>query len=130
LNIKHSRFYPAIIWFIGTTILLILPGNDLPHEGIFNIPNEDKFIHVMLFFGLAFLFCRPFKSSSLSRLEKRSWFISIAFYALAFGIVMEFIQKYFVPYRTYDVWDIFFDGTGALAAYICSIKLFLASEKN
>ena len=80
-----------------------------------------------MFFLLTYLFSRPFKSSPLSSAKKRSWFFSIALYSLVYGIAMEFVQKYLIPNRSYDVWDIVVDGIGCLAGYFYSV-MFLLKE--
>jgi len=50
--------------------------------------------------------------------------MSIALYGLAYGIIMEFVQKYLVPFRGDDVWDMAVDGLGAFVAFLWSIKYF------
>ncbi|HEX8333721.1 MAG TPA: VanZ family protein [Segetibacter sp.] len=123
------KFLPGIAWFITTVILLTLPANKFPEDNIFQIPQQDKIIHVIFFFLLVYLFARPLKSSGFNSFQKKSWFIRIAFYGLAYGIIIEFIQKYFVPNRDYDAWDILADGVGCLAAYLYSIRFFMATKK-
>ena len=39
-----------------------------------------------------------------------------------YGIAMEFVQKYFVPFRSFDLGDIIADGVGCLAGFFYSIK--------
>jgi len=103
--------------------LLVIPGSEFPKQKIF--PHFDKVVHVVIFFVLCYLFCRPFKNTTLTISEKKSWFISIALYAFAYGIIMEFVQKYFVPFRGYDEWDMAADGLGSLCAFLWSKKYFL-----
>jgi hypothetical protein len=119
------KFIPAIIWFITTVILFTLPGNKFPEETIFRIPHQDKIIHLVFFTLLVYLFSHPFKKSACSTTLNKRWFIEIALYALAYGIAIEFIQEYFVPNRSFDVWDIVADAVGCLAGYLYSIKFFL-----
>ena len=128
LKIGVIKFFPAIAWFITTVVLLTLPGNQFPEDNIFQIPQQDKILHVVFFFLLVFLFARPFKRSDFNTFQRKSWFIRIAFYGLAYGIIIEFIQKYFVPNRDYDGWDIVADGVGCLTAYFYSITFFIAPK--
>jgi VanZ family protein len=120
LKLKISSFYVAILYFILTLVLLTVPGTALPAQD----DNSDKIVHLGMFFGLCYLFCRPFKTSSLSVAEKRSWFFSIALYGCAYGIIMEFVQKYFIPFRSYDAWDVVFDGIGCLLGFLWSSRFF------
>ena len=77
-----------------------------------------------MFLILTGLFSLPFKNTSLSIPEKRNKFILIGFLALAYGIAIEFVQKYFIPNRSFDVWDILADGLGCIAAIVISNKYF------
>ena len=38
---------------------------------------------------------------------------------------MEFIQKYFIPNRSFDVGDIIADGVGSAIGLLISLKLFI-----
>jgi VanZ family protein len=117
-------FIPAILWFAISTILLVIPGNDLPKTPLINIPYFDKHVHFIMFFLLTTLFSLPFRYSTSSREYVKSWFISIMLYAIAFGIAMEFVQKYIVPNRSFDVVDILFDTLGSSVGAIFSWNLY------
>jgi VanZ family protein len=120
---KFTSFIPAIIWFIISTILLALPGNDLPQSSFFDFPYFDKIVHFTMFFLLTVFFSYPFAILLHDKPAIKSWFISIALYALAYGIVMEFVQKYFVPGRAFEVADIMFDGFGSSAGMLSMMLL-------
>ncbi len=122
---KFILFIPAIFWFIISTILLALPGEDLPNNSFFNFPYFDKIVHLIMFFLITILFCYPFKFSNLDGASAKFWSISIALYALVFGIVMEFVQKYFVPGRSFDLSDILFDGLGSCAGMMLMTHLLV-----
>ena len=50
---------------------------------------------------------------------RKSAFVQVAVYSLFYGIAMEFVQKYFVPNRSFDVADMLADGIGCvLGLYI------------
>jgi VanZ family protein len=108
----------------------MLPANNFPEENIFHIPHQDKILHVIFFFLLVYLFSFPFKNSPFVPSKRKSWFLSIALYGVAYGIVVEFLQKYFVPNRGYDVWDIFADAGGCLFGYLYSRKFFLGNSSK
>lgn len=112
---RFVAFIPAILWFILIYVLLTLPGNDLPQVGLFEeIPYFDKYIHTGLFAMLVILFCFPFRKN-LS--YKSGWYFFIAILALAYGIAMEYVQKYWVVGRSFDIYDIMADGTGSFLGY-------------
>lgn len=128
LKVKPLLFAPAIIWFLITIVLFTLPPSRLPDDEIFKIPQQDKIIHFIIFLSLVYLFSWPLTKSTLTTLQKRSWYITIALYALVYGIAIEFIQKYFVPNRSYDGWDILADAVGCLAGCIFVTRRFGAKK--
>ena len=44
---------------------------------------------------------------------------------LCYGIMIEYIQRYFIPNRSFDVGDIIADGVGSLAGVIFSFKRYI-----
>jgi VanZ family protein len=121
---KFTLFIPGIIWFIISTILLALPGNDLPQTSFFNFPYFDKIVHFFMFFLLTFFFSLPFTLPQ-HRQAIKQWLVSIAIYVLAYGVLMEFVQKYWVQGRSFDLTDIFFDGMGSLAGMLVIIQFYV-----
>jgi VanZ family protein len=122
---KFVLFAPGIIWFIISTILLVIPGNDIPRGGFFNLTYFDKMVHFIMFFLLTFFFSFPFTTSAQPRQAIKHWFQSIAVYVLAYGIMMEFIQKYWVQGRSFDFSDIIYDALGSLGGMVASLQFFL-----
>ncbi|MDE3124626.1 MAG: VanZ family protein [Bacteroidota bacterium] len=116
---KNSLFLlAAIVWFLVTTLLLCLPGNDLPDIGWIEIWHVDKLIHISLFFGLVF-----FWANSIANEKKRlEWMLWIVLTSVAYGIIMEFVQKYFIPHRSFDIDDMLADAVGSVVAWIWQKK--------
>ena len=110
-------FLPAFAWFIVSFILLVLPGNDLPHNDFFDIPYFDKWVHTGMFFLLSALFSFPFTTSRYDAQTVRGWFVTVATSVVVYGIAMEFVQKYFTVGRSFDVIDIIFDTIGSLLGW-------------
>lgn len=128
-GIGVKKFIPGIAWFFFVTFLLCLPGSDLPTvEDWFNKIYFDKWVHVGLFTILAFLFMLPFLRSALSLKEKWHWLIRIAIAASLWGLTSEFIQKYYVPGRSFDLFDWAADSFGALIALLFSKFRFLKQK--
>ncbi|WP_165958201.1 VanZ family protein [Segetibacter sp. 3557_3] len=119
-NLTDS-FVPAICWLILSSILFFIPGDQLPREEIFALPNFDKLVHSFLFFILCYLFFRPVRHLENIATRKALYFkISLA--AVFYGLVVEVIQKYFVVNRSFDLWDIIFDTLGCACAYLWARK--------
>ncbi len=120
---KKVSFTIPIIFFIITFVLLVLPGNEFPKSGFFSIKGLDKIVHTGMFFILNWLFYRPFKASGKSNGQKQKWFLIIAILTIIYGALMEVVQFYFVPFRSFELADILVDALGTFLAY------FVAREK-
>ena len=116
-------FFP-IAWTLIILILLMMPGNMLPDESHFKIPNFDKFVHISLFGGFVFLWCLYINTKNFSVLKNLKIFFVFFVIGIALGISMEFVQKYFIPFRDFSLGDIIADMIGASIAYgICNNML-------
>jgi VanZ family protein len=104
LKTKTIYFFCAICWFIITTVLLCIPGNNLPKIGWLHILQFDKFVHIFIFGILSFLFCKA---------ANKKWFLLIALFCSIYGMAMEFVQENWIPNRSFDVWDIVADSIGS-----------------
>jgi VanZ family protein len=126
LKTQNRFILPAMGWFILTTVLLVLPLPVVPEEKWFlNIPLFDKWVHIGLFAMLTVLLCWGLYKRKKSAEILRSHFITIGITCLVYGIVMEFIQKYFVPNRSFDGGDIIADGVGAALGCLFSIRRYI-----
>ncbi len=118
LSIK--KFTPGIAWFFLVLILLCLPGSEFPKakipwlEAIF----FDKWVHMGLFCILAYLWMMPIAKSNIGIQNKLQLITKIFLATCVWGLATEFIQKYFIPFRSYDLWDWFADSVGAFIAWI------------
>src|SRR4051794_9857636 len=104
-----KSFLPATVWLVTSIFLLAIPGNDLPHSRFFDIPFFDKFVHFGMFFLLTALFSYPFFYLDTDESIVKVWFYRIAVYVIAYGILMEFVQKFLANGRSFDLADIVFD---------------------
>jgi VanZ family protein len=126
INRLFSKLFLPVLWVILIQVLLCLPGSSLPDDksGLFAIPYLDKLVHITLFGVFVALWCYYFyrKFYSVSKLAKL--FFGIFLLASFNGILLEYIQLYFIPGRSFDKGDIIADLMGAGFSYgICNIKL-------
>ena len=120
-----KSFIPGIAWFFLVLILICLPGSKIPTvETWLNDIYFDKWVHAGLFGMLVFLFIYPiYKKLTLPSQTKKIWAIKIALVAVIWGLTTEFIQKFFIPDRSFDIYDLAADSFGILVAYNwCRIK--------
>ncbi len=92
-----------------------MPAADIPASPFFELIHFDKWVHAGIFGTLTLLTAAPFFKTKYASL---SLFIWIAAAALAYGVTMEFVQKYFTTDRDYDVWDMAADAAGVVLGCI------------
>jgi VanZ family protein len=118
MNSKIKYFLPAVFWFLLSFYLLTLPGSAVPKISWFDKIQADKLVHVGMFAILVVLVLLPMQFRSRSPLLLKTVF-AVALVALAYGIAMEFVQEYFVPNRSFDVFDMVADGVGCFSGVLC-----------
>ncbi len=131
-KIPLKRFLPGIAWFFIIAVLTLIPGSDLPEVGwLDKIKNFDKLVHAGLFGGLTFLLCWPYFKSPLSFHKKINYFIRIALAASVWGLTVEFLQKYFIPGRDFELLDWAADSVGVLISFwLCRTIVSTKYSKN
>lgn len=128
---SFKSFLPAILFFILTVILLCLPGSTLPKSRWLADIHADKIAHIGMFGLLCVLWSMPLRSGVVSIKQKKQWFGRILCAGIAYGVAMEFVQKYFIPNRSFEIMDIIADSTGCLTGYLVSRwKLLGGGQKN
>jgi VanZ family protein len=124
-HLSKGHFTPAIIYSIIVLVLLCLPGSDLPKVGgWWDKIYFDKWIHIGLFGGVTYLFVAPIFLWQSTSLNKMQWAIKIALSSSIWGLAMEFVQKYYIPGRSFDLDDWIADTVGAILALLFCIVYF------
>ena len=123
MKIQIKSFLPAIGGLVFATLLFCLPGDEIPDAGWLDDLQLDKVVHIGLFTMLVFLWCLPMQSRfhEKRQLNKAHLWVALAF--AAYGIVIEFIQRDFIPYRSFDFFDIVADVVGCVIGWIAARKL-------
>ncbi len=128
VKLKFSLFLPAILWLIITTVLLVLPGPDIPSVSFLNLIYFDKWVHAGLFGGMTFLFSFPFIFKKFNATKKLLIYIAIV--CALYGVAMEYVQKYIAFERDFDYFDMVADGVGCVIGYFASAILKRRLEKK
>ena len=89
------------------SILFFLPGSALPKETWFSKIYIDKWVHTGFFAALIFLWRSAFDW------EIKSYAFILLLSAILYGLAVEFVQKYWVPNRDFDLFDLLFDTLGS-----------------
>lgn len=114
-----NSFIPGIIWWLVVLVLMCTPGKDFPSMGSWTeLISLDKIIHVSFFGLMVFLFCRPLYQNEGSKASKRQLFLKIAVACAIWGLTIEFIQHFWIPGRSLDIYDFVADSLGCLLAYL------------
>jgi len=108
----------AITWFVIMCILFFLPGSAFPKENWFHVIHFDKWVHCGLFAVLLFLWCSAFDFN----LPKNSWLVIAA--AIAYGFLVEVIQKEWVTNRSFDLYDVLADSAGSILGVIVWLRMY------
>jgi len=127
LTKKHLSLIAASGWLIVSTILLTLPGKSIPSENWLDKIWFDKWVHIGMFSIITVLWCwywYLFKRNEIGEKLKKI-FITIGIIWLCYGIAMEFVQRYFIPDRSFDIGDIMADGIGCLWGVVYSIRRYI-----
>jgi VanZ family protein len=125
-----SKNTPARLWTIFIFILMAIPGNMLPKEEKTFIPNLDKLIHATLFGSFVFLWSIYYATRKERNNNSDSRFVLILIIACLYGVATELMQKYLIPNRDYDIFDIMADSIGAVLGFIfvlLTVKWFRTS---
>jgi len=116
---KVISFLPAFILFLISFVLLVLPGSDIPKSNIFELIYFDKWVHIGMFGLLVIVWSYPFLKTGTGT---KNIFGLITLAVIFYGVVMEFVQKYFAYQRSFDLIDILADATGAIFAFIFMVQ--------
>jgi VanZ family protein len=121
---KILKFIPAILWLMISFWLFTLPGSAIPEFDTFHKLQGDKLIHAFIFFLLGYLFIAPLKHNITTTKKRLNWFIAITILLMLYGIGIEFIQKHYIPFRSFDLGDIIADCIGSLLALKFAFKVW------
>jgi VanZ family protein len=96
---KMQRSIIPIIYFICISVLFFLPGSAFPKSNWFSAIYMDKWVHIVLFFGLAFLCCWGFS------IVKQKHLIKLLVLFTIYGLIVEIIQDQIIKNRSFDLGD-------------------------
>ncbi len=122
------KFLPGIAWFFVVMVITFLPGENVPGNSLLERLYFDKWVHAGIFGLMVILFIRPLVVSSLTESQKVRYFFRIALAVSLWGLATEFIQKHFIPGRSFDIWDFVADSIGCGLAYLFSKHYLLRHQ--
>lgn len=109
---KYVLFLVALIWTGIVSYFCLVSSNEIPSV---NIPNLDKYVHVLFHFTLTFFwflfFCKHLEKATVLK----PLLYSVVF-SFVFGMAIEMLQESLTTTRNADVFDILANTFGALLA--------------
>ena len=128
-RIKIIKFLPGIAWFFVVLVLICMPSQNVPAANWLDKIHVDKWVHTGIFGLLALLFMLPVALSPMEPAQKLQFCIRVAIATSLWGISTEFIQKFWIPGRSFDLFDWAADSLGGIIAFmICRKKYILPKE--
>ena len=114
---KFIRYYwPAILWILLVLYLCTIPGDKIPSSSFLDKIHADKIVHLGLFGCTVLLLCIGYYLSKGHVSQLTLIFIVIA--ASVYGLVIEYIQKFWAVHRSFDMSDVAADIVGAILGVI------------
>ncbi len=113
--LRHKYKILAVSYTLWLTVISLIPLNNL------NLPSfsyADKIVHFFLYFFLVLFWLRAYPDM---RLKKWTLFIC----AVLLGIIIEFLQEYFIPGRSGDIFDALANTLGALSGLVFSQRFIM-----
>ncbi|WP_207512155.1 VanZ family protein [Longitalea luteola] len=105
-------------WTALTIFLLCLPGSAIPSAGVLSTEGIDKVVHAILFGGIVLLWAF---NLYFRRDQKSKWqqiIVLLTLFSVGLGIGLEFLQRDYIPNRSFDGIDIIADSAGAVIAAV------------
>jgi VanZ family protein len=102
------------------TVLLCLPGTEFPKISWLDNIWFDKWVHIGLFLVLVITWFMFFSKKLSPEVSIQKILLLVTVSCIAYGVLMELVQHFFIPFRSFDVWDIVADGAGSLVGFFYS----------
>jgi VanZ family protein len=102
-----------------------MPGTEFPEITWLNKIWFDKWVHIGLLLVLVVTWCRYYKLVYRQDASLKKYFRGILIAAMAYGILMELVQHFFIPFRSFDVGDLLADAVGSWLGYLFAVRTFI-----
>lgn len=109
MGIKIRRFLPFLVWLVAILVASFMPSQHI-RSSWFLFPNEDKFIHFCMYFGLSFLFVWAYGKD---RKTSVIFLLIVTIVTSLFSGAIEILQP-IISNRTSDISDFIANSLGAL----------------
>ncbi len=121
-----------VFWTLLIIFLLIIPGSGLPPVSKWwKFEGYDKVIHFLMFASFVVVWSWHYGYIKANNPHKwRLWVLCFTMISIILGVVMEYVQRDYIPNRSFDVYDIVADTAGAVVAAILVYLIPLPVIRN
>lgn len=116
------RWIWAITLLVITITLSCMPSNNLSNNSFLNLPYGDKLAHFIAYSSLGFTWGNALY-------PKKDYIIKTLIFLVLLGLVIEFIQFYFLVGRFFEMYDIIANIIGSLNGVLI-FKAFIKWYNN
>lgn len=121
------KYYKTILAFIFVLILSLTPAYDVPKIGFLNIPNIDKFVHLLMYFILTSACLIDIKNNI--KKTTNIFFLLVLFIIAFFSGMIEIIQANYILGRSGSLYDFFANVLGIIIS-VFIFKFYLKFLKS
>jgi VanZ family protein len=115
-----KNYYRSILVFLVILFLSTISGDNVPGGSLFQIPNFDKIVHLLMYLSLAVIIGYDILKNNVKFSIQKTMIIVILM-TILYGGLLELVQEYLTTTRSGDWMDFLFNSLGV----ILSIPLFL-----
>jgi VanZ family protein len=117
-----SKFIiPALIWLVIVTWLSVIPNLQLPPM---EFVASDKVGHTAAYFLLCFLCLWGLSRRNPGRSPDKKQALYVMLFCAGYGVLMEFVQYFFIPGRYCEFYDMVANALGAVLGWLAFRLLF------
>jgi len=119
MGVKKAAFsyYRSVVLFILIFIASTIPASEAQRFKIYNIPNMDKPVHLLMYFFFSFILLYDL-SKAKPDFSKMKSIVIVSIIAAVYGGTMEILQALFTNYRSGDIFDFVWNLAGICLAVL------------
>ena len=122
---------PGLAWTLLIAVLTLAPGNYIPRVVTFlDWLSPDKIVHFILFGTYSFLLMEGFKRQNKYAFPLKYTVFTTLFIGIVFGILIEVMQKFVIPGRNGNIYDMLADILGSFLGVAAWIIIRRNEKKN
>ncbi len=113
--------WQAVLWTVFIFIICSIPGSQIPKPNFLNIPNLDKWAHLILYTIWAYILSKSYHNES--KLSKKDALVKVVAFGLELGGTIEIYQHYLIPNRSGELLDFVADAFGVALGIVLFLKI-------